>query len=87
MYNHGTYKVRVAESGKISCDQLLDRRALYEKGLIFFLILESRVMVSGRALLRMPSFVSRDISGRDSKHGVSIANGRKRSSSVWFSIA
>ncbi len=41
---HGTYTARVAESGKISCDQvdtrgeqLLNRGGFYEKGLLFFL--------------------------------------------------
>ncbi len=44
MFKHGTYTARVAESGKISCDQvdtrgeqLLNRGGFYEKGLLFFL--------------------------------------------------
>ncbi len=50
-FKHGTYTARVAESGKISCDQgeqrgeqPLNRRGIYEKG-FYSSMLENRPIV------------------------------------------
>ena len=54
MFKHGTYTARVAELGKISCDQgrqrgeqVLNRRGFYENGLLSFLSREIRVFRFG----------------------------------------